>query len=287
MKKRAKGRGVAVRTHVVFGEPEAVAACWATSPVRHRVHTSFVEHDNLTQRQGNRRLTRRTNGFAKDLTWFEKQWWVSLAYFGYPEAHEDDAQRAVRTGLGIVEAMATLNSRLRQRQGVCLAVRVGIHTGLVVVGEMGGGGRQERLALGDTPNIAARIQGLATPDTVVISAATQQLVQGYFTSHALGAQTLRGVTTPLQVHQVMRATEVQQRFDVAAVRGLTPLVGREHEVGVLRERWAQVQAGRGHIVVLSGEAGIGKSCLVQVLKDEIIGAATLRIEYRCSPYHQH
>ena len=210
-----------------------------------------------------------------------------LVYFGYPQAHEDDAQRAVRTGLGIVEAMATLNRRLGQRPGVRLAVRVGIHTGVVVVGEMGSGGRQEQLALGDTPNIAARLQGLAAPDTVVISAVTQRLIQGYFTCHDLGSQTLKGVATPLQVYQVVRETEVQQRFDVAAARGLTPLVGREHEVGILRERWAQVQAGRGHIVVLSGEAGIGKSRLVQVVKDEIIGAATLRIEYRCSPYHQH
>jgi predicted ATPase len=98
---------------------------------------------------------------------------------------------------------------------------------------------------------------------------------------------LKGVAAPIQVHQVMCATEVQQRFDVVAARGLTPLVGREHEVGILRDRWAQVQAGRGHIVVLSGEAGIGKSRLVQVVKDEIIGTTTLRIEYRCSPYHQH
>ena len=210
-----------------------------------------------------------------------------LVYFGYPQAHEDDAQRAVHTGLGMVEAMATLNRRLEQRPGVLLAVRVGIHTGLVVVGEMGGGGRQEQLALGDTPNIAARLQGLAAPDTVVISAATQRLIQGYFTCHALGGQTLKGVAMPLQVYQVVRATEVQQRFDVAAARGLTPLVGREHEVGLLRDRWAQVQAGRGHIVVLSGEAGIGKSRLVQAVKDEIIDATALRIEYHCSPYHQH
>ena len=210
-----------------------------------------------------------------------------LVYFGYPQAHEDDAQRAVRTGLGIVEAMATLNSSLGQRPGVRLAVRVGIHTGIVVVGEMGSGERQEQLALGETPNIAARLQGLAAPDTVVISAVTQRLIQGYFTCHDLESQTLKGVATPLQVYQVVRETEMQQRFDVMAARGLTPLVGREHEVGILRERWAQVQAGRGHIVVLSGEAGIGKSRLVQVVKDEIIGAATLRIEYRCSPYHQH
>jgi class 3 adenylate cyclase len=120
-----------------------------------------------------------------------------LVYFGYPVAHEDDAQRAVRTGLGIVEAMRTLNSPLAQKQGVRLAVRVGMHTGLVVVGEIGGGGRLEQLALGDTPNIAARLQGLAAPDTVIVSAATQQLIQGYFTCHVLGSQTLKGVATPL------------------------------------------------------------------------------------------
>jgi len=135
-----------------------------------------------------------------------------LVYFGYPQAHEDDAQRAVRTGLGIVEAMDTLNRRLVQRPGGRLAVRVGIHTGLVVVGEMGGGGRQEQLALGETPNIAARLQGLAAPDTVVISAVTQRLIQGYFTCQTLGDQPLKGVAMPLQVHQIIRVTEVQQRF---------------------------------------------------------------------------
>src|SRR4030095_6812099 len=107
-----------------------------------------------------------------------------------------------------------------------------------------------------------------------------RLVQGYFTCHALEPQTLKGVATPFQVYQVVRATKVQQRFDVAAARGLTPLVGREHEVGILRDRWAQVQAGRGHIVVLSGEAGIGTSRLVQVVKDEIIGGTDLRSEER-------
>src|SRR5256712_4664280 len=158
-----------------------------------------------------------------------------LVYFGYPQAHEDDAQRAVHTGLGIVEAMHTLNHRLGQWPGVRLAVRVGIHTGLVVVGEMGGGGRQEQLALGDTPNIAARLQGLAAPDTVVISTATQRLIQGYFTCHDLGSQTLRRVTAPIEVHQIVGTTEVQQRFDVAAARGLMPLVGREHAVALLPE----------------------------------------------------
>jgi class 3 adenylate cyclase len=210
-----------------------------------------------------------------------------LVYFGYPQAHEDDAQRAVHAGLGLVEALDTLNRRRAPGQAVPLALRVGIHTGVAVVGEIGGGGRQEQLALGETPNVAARLQGLAAPNTVVISAATQRLIQGYFTCHDLGLQSLKGIATPLYVAQVVSATEVQQRFDVAAARGLTPLVGREHEVGLLWERLGQVQAGNGQIVVLSGEAGIGKSRLVQVLKDEMSSATALRIEYRCSPYHQH
>ena len=113
-----------------------------------------------------------------------------LVYFGYPLAHEDDAQRAVRAGLGMVEALGALNTHLERKHGIRLAVRVGIHSGLVVVGEMGGGGRQERLALGETPNVAARLQGLAAPNTVVISEATARLVQGWFTWHALGPHTL-------------------------------------------------------------------------------------------------
>src|SRR5215467_13921489 len=115
-----------------------------------------------------------------------------LVYFGYPQAHEDDAQRAVRTGLGILDAMEALNARLQQEKGVQLALRVGIHTGLVVVGEMGGQGRQEQLALGEVPNIASRIQGLAAPNTLSISEGTYRLVQGYFECQDLGAQTLRG-----------------------------------------------------------------------------------------------
>src|SRR5262245_37283301 len=116
-----------------------------------------------------------------------------LVYFGYPHAHEDDAHRAVRTGLGIFEAMGVLNTRLQRDKGITLAIRLGIHTGLVVVGAMGGGSRQEQLALGETPNVAARIQGLAAPDSLVVSSATYRLIQGYFDCEALGAQTLRGV----------------------------------------------------------------------------------------------
>ena len=150
-----------------------------------------------------------------------------LVYFGYPQAHEDDAQRAVRAGLGMLAAMGDLNQGLQQAKGIQLAIRIGIHTGLVVVGEMGGAQRQEQLALGETPNIASRIEGLAKPNTVAISEATSHLVEGYFTCESLGEQTLRGVAEPLHVYRVLQESGARGRLDVAGTRGLTPLVGRE------------------------------------------------------------
>jgi len=210
-----------------------------------------------------------------------------LVYFGYPQAHEDDAQRAVRTGLGMLEAMGTLHPRLMRDTSVRLAVRIGIDTGLVVVGEMGSGGRHEHLALGDTPNLAARLQGLAEPNTVVVSEATSRLVQGYFTCQDLGTRALKGLDTPVHVYQVLEESTAQSRLDVAATRGLTPLVGREEEVGLLLRRWAQSQDGLGQVVLLSGEAGIGKSRLVQVVKDRIADTSHTRLECRCSPYYQN
>jgi class 3 adenylate cyclase/predicted ATPase len=208
-----------------------------------------------------------------------------LVYFGYPLAHEDDAQRAVRAGLETIAAVETLNRRLERDRGLRLAVRVGVHTGLVVVGEIGAAGRHEQLALGETPNIAARLQGLAAPNTLIISAFSQHLVQGYFVCHALGVQTLKGVDTPLQVYQVLGESAAQSRLDVASPRGLTPLVGRDAEVALLLDRWAQVTEGLGQVMLLSGEGGIGKSRLVQVLKEHVASAPHARFECRCSPYH--
>jgi predicted ATPase/class 3 adenylate cyclase len=210
-----------------------------------------------------------------------------LVYFGYPQAHEDDAQRAVHAGLGIVAAMRELNARLEPRHGVRLAVRVGMHTGLVVVGEIGGGNRQENLALGETPNMAARLQGLAAPDTVAISAATFRLVRGYFTAQDLGAHALKGITAAMQVYRILGESAAQSRLDVAGITGLTPLIGRESEVTLLLERWAHSQEGRGQVVLLRGEAGIGKSRLVEVLREHVIGQGATRIAFRCSPYHQN
>ena len=210
-----------------------------------------------------------------------------LVYFGYPTAHEDDAARAVRAGLGIVEAMQDL-PRPNIRLPHPLQVRVGIHTGLVVAGEMGSGEYREQLAIvGETPNIAARLQERAVPDSVVISPTTYHLVTGLFACQDLGPQPLKGLSTLLTVYRVVRESEAQSRFEVAVSAGLTPLIGRDHEVGLLAERWEQAKQGAGQVVLLSGEAGIGKSRLVQTLKEQVIAEGATRIEFRCSPYHQN
>ena len=210
-----------------------------------------------------------------------------LIYFGWPTAHEDDAQRAVLAGLEILRALADANRRVKQLYRVELAMRVAIHTGLVVVGEMGGGGRQEQLALGAAPNVAARLQALVPTGSVVISGATHALVQGYFTMSDLGAQALKGVASPVQVYQVLQESGAQHRFEVARRRGLTPFVGRETEVTVLGERWQRARESMGQVVVISGEAGIGKSRLVQILYERVASEPHVHLECRCSPYHQH
>jgi class 3 adenylate cyclase/tetratricopeptide (TPR) repeat protein len=209
-----------------------------------------------------------------------------LVYFGYPQAHEDDGQRAARAGLGMVEAMAQLNRRLESERGIRLAIRVGIHTGVVVVGAIGGYGHQEQLALGDTPNVAARLQGLASPDTIVVSAATQRLIQSAFACQELGTHAIAGVPTPVQVFRVVRERDLQSRVEAAGAGGLTTLVGREEELGLLLEYWARVKNGEGQAVVLSGEAGVGKSRLVQVVKERVAGERHPCVEWSSSPYHQ-
>jgi class 3 adenylate cyclase/tetratricopeptide (TPR) repeat protein len=236
-----------------------------------------------------------------------------LVYFGYPTAHEDDARRAVRAGLEIIQALrkwvpsplvgeGQAQSRACQQAAYIplphgrgsdlflprhLQVRIGIHTGLVVIGEIGSSAKREILALGETPNIAARLQGLAEPDTVVLSAVTHRLVQGLFECQDLGPQMLKGISTPLSVYWVIRESEAQSRFEVAVKTGLTPLVGREEELGLLQRRWEQAKERAGQVVLLSGEAGIGKSRLVQALKEQVLAEGATRIEFRCSPYHQN
>ena len=225
-----------------------------------------------------------------------------LVYFGYPRAHEDDAARAVRAGLEITAAIAKLVpsplagehvlrvSEGGQGEGVnerVLQVRIGIHTGPVVISEIGSLERHEQLALGETPNIAARVQGQADPNAVVISATTYQLVQGLFEFQELGTRPLKGLSTPLSLYQVVREAAAHSRFAVAVQRGLTPLVGREHEVGLLSERWDRAKQAEGQVVLLSGEPGIGKSRLVEVMRERAENDAALRVEFRCSPYHQN
>ena len=211
-----------------------------------------------------------------------------LVYFGYPLAHEDDAQRAVRAGLGMVEAVGQLTTRLVEERGVHLAVRLGIQTGQVVVGEIGGGAKYEQLALGETPNVAARLQGIAAPNTLVISATTFQLLGGFFACQALGPQLLKGLAQPIEVYQVLQESTARSRLEAIGSTGLTPLVGREPEVALLLERWAQVKDGVGQVVLLSGEAGIGKSRLVQVLTEHVATEPQAWLTpCECSPYHQN
>ncbi len=211
----------------------------------------------------------------------------ALAYFGYPEAHEDDARRAVHAGLGIVEAMGRLNVRLERDRSLRLAVRLGIHTGQVVTGEVGAGARREQLALGQAPNVAARLQGLAGPDQVLLSDATHQLVRGFFDCQELGERSLKGVSQPMAVYRAVRESGVRTRLAVAEKRGLTPLVGRTTELGLLRERYAHVRGGRGQVVLVTGEAGIGKSRLLRAFREELALEAPHWLFCDGSPYHSN
>jgi class 3 adenylate cyclase/predicted ATPase len=208
-----------------------------------------------------------------------------LVYFGYPQAHEDDARRAVQAGLDIVDDLAALNQRLDAQRGVRLAVRVGIHTGPVVVGAVGCGDRHEQLALGETPNIAARIQGLAEPDTVMASAATARLTRGAFVLEDRGPASLRGVAEPVEVVRIVGSVDARAVDGDDATVSRTPLVGRDEEVGLLLRRWEQSKERLGQVVLVAGEAGIGKSRLVETIREQALRDGLPRLTYRCSPYH--
>jgi class 3 adenylate cyclase/predicted ATPase len=197
-----------------------------------------------------------------------------LVYFGYPRAHEDDAARAVRAGLEIVTEVTDLSDRLTVTPQVDLQVHLGIHTGLVVLA-----------IVGETPNLAARLEGLAEPGCVLISAHTHALVEGLFVIEDLGAQTLKGFAEPIEVHRVRSETAARSRFEAAASQGLSPLVGREQEVALLLDRWDQAKGGEGQVALLSGEAGIGKSRITKVIHEHAEQSNHVRIRYQCSPYH--
>lgn len=197
-----------------------------------------------------------------------------MIYFGYPRAHEDDAERAVRAGLGILAAIAELNPQLQRERGVKLSARIGIDTGLVVVGWVGVPDRREFLALGDSPNVAAWLKDVAKPDTVVISQETRHLVGGYFDLTNLGPHAVKGSGQPTPVYQVLRETPMRTRLDAVGTAGLTPLVGRENELRLLLDCWEKSKRGTGQVVLLGGEAGIGKSRLVRVLQERVLAEET-------------
>jgi len=209
-----------------------------------------------------------------------------LVYFGYPQAHEDDAERAVRAGLGILEALPGLNALVGAAKNIDLEVRVGIATGLVVVGEIVGvGTAEEKTVVGETPNLAARLQGLAPSNGIVISPETRRLTGEVFDYKDLGTQELKGFAEPVAAWQVLGQSTAGTWFEGLHRGALTQLVGREHELGLLRRAWEQSRAGIGQVVSVSGEPGIGKSRLVDALGAELNRKDCTRITLRCSPYH--
>jgi len=208
-----------------------------------------------------------------------------MVYFGHPLAHEDDAQRSINAALEILEKLPDLNNSL-QRFGVELKIRVGIDTGKVVVGVMGGGSRQEILAVGETPNVAHRIQELTEPNTIVISEETHRLVKGFFEIEFLGEYALKGIRRSVKLYRVLRKSGAQHRLQVQGAK-LTPLVGRDREVQILLTKWAQVKDGNGQVVMVSGDPGIGKSRLVEELKQRLKHEKHDVQEYRCSPFYQN
>jgi class 3 adenylate cyclase/tetratricopeptide (TPR) repeat protein len=205
-----------------------------------------------------------------------------LVYFGYPQAHEDDAERGVRTGLGIVQAVG----QLPVKDGFRPEVRVGIATGMVVAGDLiGEGAVTERAALGDTPNLAARLQSLAEPGTVAIAPGTHRLVQPLFEFHDLGEHRLKGISAPVRVFRVLSERIAETRFDAVVASGVTPLVGREVELDMLMGLWRRTLRGEGQVALVSGEPGIGKSRVLLALRERLAETAHTRVHLQCSAYH--
>jgi class 3 adenylate cyclase len=199
-----------------------------------------------------------------------------LIYFGYPEAHEDDAERAVRAGLAVIAAVGGLVVL------EALNVRLGIAGGVVVVGDLiGAGAAQERGVVGETPNLAARLQGLAQPGTLVIADSVRRQIGALFEIEDLGPQPLAGFAEPQRAWRVIGASGIVSRFEALRI---TPLVGRDEELDLLTRRWKQAKLGEGRVVLVSGEPGIGKSRLAAALVERLQGVPHIRLRYFCSPY---
>ena len=203
-----------------------------------------------------------------------------LIYFGYPQAHEDDADRAVRAGLELVAAVSDLKTHAP------LQTRVGIATGLVVVGDLiGSGASQEQAIVGETPNLAARLQGIAEPNSVVIAESTRKLMGSLFELRDIGPQELKGLSSVVRAWATLRPSSVESRFDAFHASGVTELVGREEELELLLRRWSKAKVGEGQVVLLSGEPGIGKSRLTAALLERLAAEPHTRLRYFCSPQH--
>jgi class 3 adenylate cyclase len=211
-----------------------------------------------------------------------------LAYFGYPKSHEDDAERALRSALAIVVGVHELNEALDTDIDLELSVRIGIATGLVVVGDLiGEGASRESPVLGDTPNIAARLQSLAQSGSVLIAESTHRLIGQLFECRALGGHTVKGIPEPVNVWEVIEISQVESRFEAARKSKPLPLVGREEELNLLLNRWRHIADRDGRVVLISGEAGIGKSRLTEAIRERIAPTTHTRIRYQCSPHHMN
>jgi class 3 adenylate cyclase/tetratricopeptide (TPR) repeat protein len=209
-----------------------------------------------------------------------------LVFFGYPRAHEDDAQRAAHAGLGMLEALARLDEALEAERGIRLSARIGIHSGSVVVGKIGGDERRPKQVFGHTVNLTERLQGLAEPDSIAVSAETLRLLGGRFITADLGSHALKGVDAPVAVHRVLGPADPrEQRRDAGVIR--TPLIGRKQEVALLLDRWEHATEGVGQVVLLSGDPGMGKSRLVQVLRERLAREPHAWLECNGSVYREN
>ena len=294
-----KGDQPAVEEREPRGAPDAVAEAQASAPMagaeRRQLTVMFCDLVGSTElsaeldpedlRDVLRQYQEKTVAVIHRFDGFVAQYLGDglLMYFGYPSAHEDDAQRAVHAGLGILEAMQELN-RAEFQGRKPLAVRIGIHTGPVVVSEIGDAARREQLALGETPNVAAKLQALATPNSLLITAATKRLVEDSFVVEQAGLLALKGRSEPIVTFSVLSVCEAEHGPGTVSAGAASRVVGRGAEIQLLTERWAQSKEGFGQVVLLQGEAGIGKSILVGSLRERIAADGGMHITFRCSPY---